>query len=51
VWYLKQSRPEINIITLTTVSQKDIFQLLRENKHKADYIICVDDDMTKTYTP
>ena len=49
VWYLKQSRPEINIITITTVSQKDIHQLLRENKHKADYIICVDEDMTKTF--
>lgn len=49
VWYLKQSRPEINIITITTVSQKDIHRLLNENKHKADFIICVDADMTTTY--
>jgi len=49
VWYLKQARPELNIVTVTTVSQKDIKKLLAENKGKADYIICVDEDMTNTY--
>ena len=51
VWYLKNSRPELKITTITTVSQKDIHELLKENKHKADFIICVDEDMTTTYTP
>lgn len=51
VWYLKKSRPELNISTITTVSQKEMNSLLKENKHKADFIICVDDDMTKTYAP
>jgi hypothetical protein len=49
VWYLKHSRPDLKIATVTTVSQKDIKQLLAENKFKADYIICVDEDMTNTY--
>jgi uncharacterized iron-regulated protein len=49
VWYLKQARPELNINTVTTVSQKDIKKLLAENKGKADFIICVDEDMTNTY--
>jgi uncharacterized iron-regulated protein len=49
VWYLKHNRPELKIATVTTVSQKDIKQLLAENKFKADYIICVDEDMTNTY--
>ena len=49
VWYLKQSRPELNIVTVTTVSQKDVNRLLEENKNKADFIICVDEDMTATY--
>ncbi|MBA3674876.1 MAG: ChaN family lipoprotein, partial [Chitinophagaceae bacterium] len=49
VWYLKKSRPDLNISTITTVSQKDIHELLKENKHKADFIICVDEDMTTTY--
>jgi uncharacterized iron-regulated protein len=49
VWHLKQSKPELKIATVTTVSQKDIAKLLAENKGKADYIICVDEDMTSTY--
>ncbi len=51
VWYLKNSRPDLKISTITTVSQKDIHELPKENKHKADFIICVDEDMTTTYTP
>ena len=49
VWYLQQSRPELGIATITTVSQKDILHLLQENINKADFIICVDEDMTATY--
>ena len=49
VWYLKKSRPELKIVTITTVSQKEMDKLLQENKQKADFIICVDEDMTKTY--
>ena len=49
VWHLKQAKPELKIATVTTVSQKDIKKLLVENKGKADYIICVDEDMTNTY--
>lgn len=49
VWYLKNERPTLKIATITTVLQKDIHHLLKENKHKADFIICVDEDMTTTY--
>ena len=49
VWYLQQQKPELKIITITTVSQKDILHLLKENNNKADFIICVDEDMTTTY--
>ena len=49
VWHLMQSKPEVKIVTVTTVSQKDISKLLDENKNKADFIICVDEDMTSTY--
>jgi uncharacterized iron-regulated protein len=49
VWYLKKAAPALKIITVTTVSQKDIKHLLAENKNKADFIICVDEDMTNTY--
>ncbi len=49
VWHLQQHRPELKIITITTVSQKNIQHLLKENTKKADFIICVDADMTTTY--
>jgi uncharacterized iron-regulated protein len=49
VWYLKKAKPELKIATIQVVSQKDIKSLLAENKGKADYLICVDEDMTNTY--
>ena len=49
LWYLKKQRPELACVTITTVSQKDPGKLSVENKHKADFIICVDEDMTSTY--
>ncbi|MBL7702403.1 MAG: ChaN family lipoprotein [Ferruginibacter sp.] len=48
-WYLKKKQPGLKYATITTVSQKNIKELLAENKRKADYIICVDEDMTNTY--
>lgn len=48
-WYLKRKQPNLKYATITTVSQKNIKELLAENKGKADYIICVDEDMTNTY--
>lgn len=48
-WYLKRKQPDLKYATITTVSQKNIKTLLDENKGKADYIICVDADMTNTY--
>ncbi len=49
LWYLKKNRPELKYVTITTVSQKNIKKLLTENKGKADFTICVDEDMTTTY--
>lgn len=49
VWHLQQKRPELSIATVTTVSQAKLHKLLKENKNKADFIICVDEDMTSTY--
>ncbi len=48
-WYLKRKQPNLKYATISTVSQKNIKELLAENKGKADYIICVDEDMTNTY--
>ena len=48
-WYLKRSKADIKIATIATVSQKEITALLPEHLLKADYIICVEEDMTGTY--
>lgn len=49
LWYLKRKQPDLQYATISTVSQKNIKHLLEENKGKADFIICVDEDMTTTY--
>ena len=47
-WYLEKANPDLKIVTLTTVSQEDVADLQDENKGKADFTICVDEDMTRT---
>lgn len=49
LWYLKQDRSDLNYATISTVSQESVEKLLEENLGKADFIICVDEDMTTTY--
>ena len=49
LWHLKNKRPELKYATITTVSQKDVSTLLAENMGRADYIICVPENMTTTY--
>lgn len=49
LWYLKRQEPNLNYSTISTVNQDDVFELLEENKAKADFIICVDSNMTTTY--
>jgi uncharacterized iron-regulated protein len=49
VWYVKKYNPSIKYSTITTVSQKDISKLENKNKGKADFIICVPENMTTTY--
>ncbi|MEE4196764.1 MAG: ChaN family lipoprotein [Bacteroidales bacterium] len=49
LWYLKKLLPDVQYITLSTVEQSSVHQLEKENVGKADFIICVDNDMTPTY--
>ncbi len=48
-WYLEKYLPKIKMATIATVRQKDVNQLNKENVGLADFIICVDDSMTRTY--
>jgi uncharacterized iron-regulated protein len=48
-WYLKQQNPNIKIVTIATGSQNDISKLEPEYLGKANFIIVIDEDVTKTY--
>lgn len=49
LWYLKRKRADLSYTSITTVSQENIGKLLDKNKRVADFIICVDSNMTTTY--
>lgn len=49
LWYLKREKENLKYATISTVSQDTIDKLLKTNYGKADFIICVDSHMTKTY--
>ena len=49
LWYLHQAQPNLQYVTISTVEQDDIYTLDIEHKGKAEFIICIDADMTKTY--
>ena len=48
-WFLKRDRPDLNIITISTVSQDDVTELEEESIGKADFIIAVPSTMTQTH--
>lgn len=49
LWYLRQQRPELRYVTVSTVQQADIRKLEEEHLGKADFIICVDADIPGSY--
>ena len=48
-WYLRKYQPEIKVITIATVEQNQLKKLDKEHANKADFILVVDESMTKTY--
>jgi uncharacterized iron-regulated protein len=48
-WYLKHYKPSIKIVTIATVEQADLSKLDKENLKKADFILVIDENVTKTY--
>ena len=49
VWYVRQKKPSIKLITITTVEQENIRTLEHSFKNIADFIIAIPENMTKTY--
>jgi uncharacterized iron-regulated protein len=52
VWYLKEynkrNATELKILTITAVEQDDLNELKKDNLGKADFIVCIPEDMTQT---
>lgn len=49
LWYLKGQNQNLGYGTISTVNQEDVSKLEEKHHGKADFIIVVDEDMTKTY--
>ncbi len=49
VWYLRKQRPDLKILTLSSVEMPDTDKPDRENRNLADFVLAIPDDMTKTY--
>lgn len=48
-WYLNKYKPELKIVTISSV-QSNLQQIdITSNKGKADFIILIDEEMTQTY--
>ena len=48
-WYLRKLDAGIKIVTIATVEQKDISKLEAEHYNKADFVLVIDEDVTKTH--
>jgi uncharacterized iron-regulated protein len=52
VWYLKEynkrNATDLKIVTIMAVEQDDLIELEKDNLGKANFIICIPEDMTKT---
>ncbi len=49
LWYLQRKRADLKYVTISTVEQEDISKLSGDHLNKADFILVIDADMTKTY--
>jgi uncharacterized iron-regulated protein len=49
VWYLRQAKPQIKIMTISSVEQDKIQTLDKAHFDKANFIIAIPEKMTKTY--
>jgi len=49
IYYLLQQKPDLKIVTISTVRQTSIDEVNEENIGVADFVICVPETMTNTY--
>ena len=48
-WYLKKAAPNLEILTIATIEQKELKKISTGDYNKADYILVIDEDVTKTH--
>jgi uncharacterized iron-regulated protein len=48
VWYLKDKNPDLKIVTISSVEQKDVENLQDEYLNRADFILAIPENMTQT---
>ncbi len=48
-WYLKKQRPDLKIVTISSVELEELGKLTDENRNLADFTIAIPANMTKTY--
>jgi uncharacterized iron-regulated protein len=49
IWYLRQLKPDLKIVVISTVEQERVDKLDQDHMNKADYILAIPERMTKTY--
>lgn len=49
VWYIRQSLPDVKIMTIASVEQDEVDELLEENLSLADFTLCIPASMGKSY--
>jgi len=49
VWYIRQAKPDLKILTISSVEQDGLDTLAQANEKLADYILCIPSSMCKTY--
>lgn len=49
LWYLKRLDEARNYVTLSTVTQENVFELHEDNVNRADFILVVNNNMTTSY--
>ena len=49
VWYVRQEKPDLKILTISSVEQDTLDVLKEENLNLADYTLCIPSSMCKTY--
>lgn len=49
LWYLNKYKPNLNIVTISSAEQSNLDELEEDYLNKANYILVVDANMTKTY--